>query len=264
MLAGRSAKNKPSKQQTSTPKSPASKRAREEGDSPIKSDTKNPRLNSKESSINPNSPDTSFESVEEESQEAITMTSGTLNATDLANIKALIDQALDDKLDPQIDAITKRLEKTETHLEKMKRSKNMMIFGIPEESNESTNDQVDAVNILFAKMGVTGVILDDVYRVGAKGKAKRPLLVKLVRTCDKRTIFAEKKKLKGENIYISDDLSPEELEREKILLKAFATMKKADPGLRKAIRKGVLTIWKDGKVQEKLAVEEGSKNVVSI
>ncbi len=108
------------------------------------------------------------------------------------------------------------------------------------------------------------MLIDDVHKVGAVGGKKRPLLVKLVRTCDRKAIFAEKKKLKGEKIFINDDLSPQEVEREKALLKVFKAKKEADPGLRKGLRRGVLTIWKDGKVQEKLAVEEATGNVVPI
>lgn len=117
---------------------------------------------------------------------------GTLNATDLSNIKNMLSNLLDEKLDPKIEAITQRLEKAEQYLDKSKRTRNMIIFGLVEQADEVAEGQVLVVDNLFQTMGVSGVLVDDIHRVGPKGSRTRPLLVKLVRSYDKKRIFAGK------------------------------------------------------------------------
>jgi len=120
----------------------------------------------------------------------------------------------DTKLEPFIKQCRGASERALKAIDKIKREKNLVLFGIKEEDKEDTDKQVELVREVFNKLGVKDIIIDDIHRLGKKAsdkkKAPRPLLVKLLTMIDKNRILRQKAKLKGQKIYINQDLSPEE------------------------------------------------------
>lgn len=99
------------------------------------------------------------------------------------------------------------IERTDEHEQYVRRN-SLRIFGIPETPRESTEDKVLA---LAAEMGVTLKMeeIDRCHRVGQKRDANqnRPILCKFVSYASRHKVFTAKKKLKGKNIGIGEDLT---------------------------------------------------------
>jgi len=153
----------------------------------------------------------------------------------------------------RLEGFAKRCESVtinlQTDLDHMKREKNVIIYGLKEETNE---DPEASASKLFEKLGLKDVMIDDTWRLGKQQKSPkgpRPLLVKFVKGTDKKKVMKEKAKLKGEKIFINNDLSKEEQAIEKNLRERFKTMKATDKTLKMkmGIKKGIMTVYKEGK-----------------
>lgn len=150
-------------------------------------------------------------------------------------------------------------------IEKINREKNFVIFGLPEGNDEKTDDLIKLVDELFAKMGVTGVLVDDLFRLGKKksgSKQPRPLLLKLVRMLDKKRIREARRKLGKADPVIVDDKSKDEIAVEKKLLEKFSEMKKKDKTLKKRIIRGKMTVFKDKKELKSFVWSEEDMDIV--
>ncbi|CAB3227931.1 unnamed protein product [Arctia plantaginis] len=106
------------------------------------------------------------------------------------------------------------------HLKWEKRSKNIVIFGLKEVEN-STSELLMKVKEVFqhdARIVIEEYDVNNLYRIGKANRndKPRPILFSFVSYMKKTEILANKKKLK--EIYITEDYSKEVLERRKALL----------------------------------------------
>jgi len=179
------------------------------------------------------------------------------------SIVAKITETVKQLLDEKLRLFEVKCEKVTTSvrydLDKMRREKNVIVFGIKEGDKETMQQQLKEVMKVFEKIGVKDALIDDVRRLGkyvAKGKTHCPLLVKFVRTVDKRAVLTNKTKLGKEKIFINNDMSPEERRQEKALKEKFKNMKAKDKDLKMSIRNGNKRIFKDGILLEIISTEE--------
>jgi hypothetical protein len=104
---------------------------------------------------------------------------------------------------------------------------------------------------------------DEAFRLGPAARNKiRTILVKLLRTQQKKLIFANSKKLRGSNICINDDLSKEERAKKGQLRQKANELRKVDPGatvkltnsslfFKSATSKAVYFYGRRGNIQQK-------------
>lgn len=92
-------------------------------------------------------------------------------------------------------------------------------------------------------------LIDDAFRLGKKEEDNnRPMLIKFVRTIDRKKLFLATSKLKGKKIFVNEDISKEEVEYKKTLRAYYKERKKEDKELKARIRKDSMRILKIGKV----------------
>lgn len=123
----------------------------------------------------------------------------------------------------RVDRVCKAIEEQQRAIEereRYERSKNVIIRGLSE-CSEVTSEKVEEVQQLFmAKMGLTDVNIVDVRRLGRYqvGRRKpRPVLVCLASRADKIAVMQSKNKLAGTEIFINNDLTKQQVEREREL-----------------------------------------------
>ncbi|KAK3932634.1 LINE-1 type transposase domain-containing protein 1 [Frankliniella fusca] len=98
-------------------------------------------------------------------------------------------------------------EKTDD-LEQRNRLENLRIFGIKEEAKEDTNKLVLDVAMKIGIYSLEKHHISRSHRVGKKHSDKpRAIIVKFVSYADRQKLFEAKKKLKGSNISIREDLT---------------------------------------------------------
>lgn len=166
----------------------------------------------------------------------------------LVKLHAMLAKLLDEKLATFQDRDEKLKNEIGNKVERYKREKNIVISNIEEDDSEQVDDLLLKANDVFEKMSIHGVEVDDIYRIGKKknnGKP-RPILVKLLRSYQKKNIMREKKQLKGAKIYINDDLTFDERKVEKALRDKYRDMAKDNKDCRMGIRNGKMTVWKSG------------------
>ncbi len=170
----------------------------------------------------------------------------------LKKLRIMMAELLDEKLDQKLAKLKENDDKSKKEIaekvERYKREKNIVISNLQEDEVEETDDLLMKANDIFEKMGIHGIEVDDIYRLGKRknnGKP-RPLLVKLIRNYQKRSVMKEKKKLKGEKIYINEDLTFEERKVEKTLRDKYRDFSKGSKDYRMGIRNGKMVIWKNG------------------
>ncbi|CAL8091301.1 unnamed protein product [Orchesella dallaii] len=187
-----------------------------------------------------------------------------LQQADLDKIRAMLSEVFDEKLqvlDKKCDDAT---SVAMSKIDFMRREKNIIISGLPEDNNEKITDQIKKAEGVFTKLGLKNIGIDDISRLGKDKKANgnpRPLLVKLVRKMDKRAIMSEKKKLGKEKIYINDDVSPAVRANEKKLRDKFREQKVLDKDYRMQIKRGELFIWKNKAVVKHFILDEATGDV---
>lgn len=86
---------------------------------------------------------------------------------------------------------------------------NIIIYGLPEDQGEKIEQKM--TDLFESKLGITVALseIDVAYRLrGGTGERKpRPVIVKFVRRLVKKTVVANRSKLKGSRIVIKDDLT---------------------------------------------------------
>jgi hypothetical protein len=115
----------------------------------------------------------------------------------------------------------RHLETTVDDLEQYGRRNNLRIFGIPERDNEKTDDIVIDV---ASKIGVVldSSCIDRSHRVGKKGTHHRPIIVKFTSYAHRRSVFSQKKLLKGTKITVREDLTKSRLNLMKNAVSAYS------------------------------------------
>uniref|UniRef100_A0A2A4J3C0 Endonuclease-reverse transcriptase n=1 Tax=Heliothis virescens TaxID=7102 RepID=A0A2A4J3C0_HELVI len=139
--------------------------------------------------------------------------------------KTLMDR-MDEKLNPiikeneQLKQKVCNLEKEIEYLKREKKSNNIIIFGL-EEGENSTSELFKSVKVILKEdlnINMEEFELNNIYRLG-KNKVQnkpRPVHCSFVSAWKKEEIMKNRKNLK--NIYISEDYSKEVLEKRKALL----------------------------------------------
>jgi hypothetical protein len=150
------------------------------------------------------------------------------------------------------------------------RKKNLLIYELPEPTTgkETPAELRHTLKDLASELGYAELDYDDAFRIGkATAKGLRPILLKLLRTRDKFDIFNAKKKLylnaagkpdktkEYSNIYINDDLSPEERTKEKSLRDFMKQLRKGDPTIKGSVRNGKLITRKGGIASTRYAAQ---------
>lgn len=115
-----------------------------------------------------------------------------------------------DSLKKENDILKFRAEKTELYL----RRNNLRIIGIPETTNENTEQVI--INFLHDKMSLNIDLneLESCYRMGVKreGKKHRAIVVKFLSKKTRNLVYKSKKILKGQRVLIKEDLTTNRLE----------------------------------------------------
>uniref|UniRef100_A0A8D9FI16 Uncharacterized protein n=2 Tax=Cacopsylla melanoneura TaxID=428564 RepID=A0A8D9FI16_9HEMI len=102
-----------------------------------------------------------------------------------------------------------------------KRKKNVIIYGIKEEPNETRNEtklKIDQILNTKMKLKIKIEEIDDFFRMGKKDRPNRPIMLKLVTYWRKNEILKNGKELKGTGIHMAEDLSKEEEEEKRKLV----------------------------------------------
>lgn len=127
------------------------------------------------------------------------------------NLISALQKKIEDR-DREIQNLKEELDLKTDQLEMYSRRNCLRIFGLAEEEGENTDEKVIAV---ARKISVDLSIndIDRSHRVGRKIDGKsRPVIVKFVSYRKRREVFQSKRKLKGQNITIREDLTRQRLE----------------------------------------------------
>lgn len=130
------------------------------------------------------------------------------------------------------DVITALEEKVEDH-EQRSRNQCLLFHGVDEQDNEDTDKLV--LNIINNDLGLRGISIDSLqrsHRLGPKKQQrqtrstpKRPIIVKFVSFRDRQGVFKEKKKLKGQMLSISENLTKKRYELYQAAITTYGRMK---------------------------------------
>ncbi|KAI5733057.1 hypothetical protein M8J76_007153 [Diaphorina citri] len=119
---------------------------------------------------------------------------------------------------------TDKLESKVKTLDKDNRKRNVIIYGVAEKETESFEDLEKIIsNVINTTMecNLRKEEIDDFFRLGKKtgngNNRPRPILMKLISFWRKREIISKASKLKGTNIFLANDWSPEHSEELKKL-----------------------------------------------
>lgn len=107
------------------------------------------------------------------------------------------------QLEQKMENISKQIDDQE----QFSRRNNLRIYGVPEEMNENVSDKL--ITLFQNKLGikVSTQDVDFCYRVKSKEGANRCVIVRFCQNWLKQEIFRSKRKLKGSNIVIKEDLT---------------------------------------------------------
>lgn len=180
---------------------------------------------------------------------------------ELGKMKTDIETSFQTMMNEELGRQTKiqdaKIESAVSRFEDERRARNIIISGLPETAKEDPSARMKVLHDLFTKMGLSNIDVDDAMRLGEPSGGKpRPILVKLCRTHQKRLIMQAKKALRGQNVYVNNDLTKKQREQEKVLRAKFKELRGADNAITCNIRGSVMTIWKQNKIQEKYEVSE--------
>ena len=111
----------------------------------------------------------------------------------------------------EVDTLRNRVETLENECdsqEQYSRRNCLLVHGLEENKDESTDDLV--LSVFQEKMNIefTDKDMDRSHRIGkAKPGKKRPIIVKFVRYNDRKKVFSNKKRLKNSGISITESLT---------------------------------------------------------
>jgi hypothetical protein len=176
-----------------------------------------------------------------------------------SDMEAELKEQLVQCLNPLLTKVSK-LEKTIEMLDKRSRSKNLIIHGLPVLDGETSTKLIGHLNSLWVKLGISQqIILDDVYRLGSRlTSGSRPVIVKFLRTLDKKLVLSKRIEATKCKVFINDDCTPLEQFHKKLLNTHLKAMKEADDTTWGSIRGNSLHVKKNGQPTRKFAVENGT------
>lgn len=129
--------------------------------------------------------------------------------------------------------INGKIEKQDGRISKLEngtRKRNVIVYGITEETQENFNDLKQKIDWLFntkMEMGIKREEIDEFFRLGKKNDSKRnrPIIVKMISSWRKTEIMMNKRKLKGTMIFIENDMNEEEMKEKKNMLTEMKDLK---------------------------------------
>ncbi|KAI5739390.1 hypothetical protein M8J77_018731 [Diaphorina citri] len=130
-----------------------------------------------------------------------------------------------DKILKEVEGVRGEVRESATridHIEKEKRKRNVLLFGINERDKETMDDLEKSVMEIAAKMKVN-LKLEEIDNICRMGKNKeegknRPILVSLTTLRRKNEMMKNKRELKNTNIYIKEHFTKEVVEKRKALM----------------------------------------------
>lgn len=143
-------------------------------------------------------------------------------------------------------------------LERKVRKNNLIIFGLKSDQKNFIKDTLAKINSVLGADIVEGD-LNNIYSIGKS--TSPPIVLEFVSFLKKASILKQASKFKGTGISISNDLSKEDREEQKILSSHLKTAKEQYPNAK--IRRNKLIIGKDTyTVEQLLELEKTSeKNI---
>jgi hypothetical protein len=121
------------------------------------------------------------------------------------------------------------------HKNQHARVNNCKISGLVEEEKETTKEVV--TSFFQSQLKVHEPSILQAYRIGhKKGDLPRPILVKFGAQLEKARVMANRSMLKGQRIWLDDDLTPTQVQERKIELEKVRVAK--DQGLIAYLRNG--------------------------
>lgn len=136
-------------------------------------------------------------------------------------------------------------------LENRSRRNNLIIYGIQEETTETSDDLANTIknDIFLAKLDITVNNIERCHRIGKKEGKTRPVIIKLLDHRDKTSILKACSKLKGSDYSISEDFSKNVRETRKKLWLSSAEERAKDAKVKlvfdKLIVNGTLYGWNE-------------------
>lgn len=119
-----------------------------------------------------------------------------------------------------------RLKERVKYSEEAAKRNQVVVFGLEERTEDSLENRIidTFTNILL--VNIKPQDLDNIYRIGTKSEGRhRPVVVRFVRYFVKRQILQNLKKLKGTGITVTNDLTIEQQQNQKLLYKYFKIAK---------------------------------------
>lgn len=112
------------------------------------------------------------------------------------------------------------------YLEESTKKNQIIVFGLKEETEDFLEKRVLKLFCGTLSVNIQPQNIDNIYRIGKKGNnTSRPIIIRFVRFLDKQLILKNLSKLKGTGISITNDLTPEQQEDQKILYKYYKIAK---------------------------------------
>jgi hypothetical protein len=181
-----------------------------------------------------------------------------------SDIKVELKEQLAQCLSPLMAKVSK-LENSVENLDQKFRAKNLILHGIQPLASETNASLAILLDNLWIKFGLTQpIILDDVYRLGNNSiPGARPLLVKFLRTLDKKQVLLQRKEAAKYKIFMSDDCTPLQQFQKKLLNTHLKSFKETDSSVWGSIRGNSLHIKKTGHPMRKFIVEAGAVRELS-
>ncbi|KAH9371385.1 hypothetical protein HPB48_023047 [Haemaphysalis longicornis] len=114
-------------------------------------------------------------------------------------------------------------------LEDHSRQNNLIVFGVPEKTNEADDNLQESVvqGIFKNVLGVSVTTVERIHRIGRKQRDKpRPIVLKQIDYREKYVVFSNCANLKDTNFSISEDFSSATRQKRKKLWESAADLKR--------------------------------------
>lgn len=106
------------------------------------------------------------------------------------------------------------------NIERSSRKNQVIVFGFKEESEDFLERRILELFRGTLSVNIQRQDIDNLYRIGKKGTStSRPIIIRFVRFSEKQRVLKNLNKLKGTGISITNDLTLQQQEEQKILYK---------------------------------------------
>src|SRR5665811_11276 len=167
-------------------------------------------------------------------------------AVTLADLKQMQNNIRQDfKMDLQSELrpLVKQVSAIENSIEKLAREKNVVIHGLPESPKETPTQLMKEIEVLFVKLGMSDPLIDNVYRLSKPvGGKVRPVMLKFVSTMEKRLMMTNRRNVITEKIFISDDMSKQQQQDQKLLRAKIKELKLTNKDIICIIRESSMVV----------------------